>query len=54
MDGMELKLARVKLGLSLWELGKAANVRPERISEMETNKRSVSQAIIDTLEALSK
>ena len=49
MDGLELKLARVRLGLTLWELGKAANVRPERISEMERGQREIDQAVVEAL-----
>ena len=54
MDGMELKIARVRAGLTLYELGKLSDVQPPRISEMETGKRPVSQAIIDALERLKE
>jgi hypothetical protein len=52
MDAMDLKVARVRAGLTLWELGKLADTRPERISEMETGKREIGQAVVDALEQL--
>lgn len=54
MNGLELKLARVRAGLTQWELANLSQVNPARISEMETNKRPVIQAVIDTLERLSR
>ena len=53
MDGMELKVARIRAGLTLYELGKLADVQPPRISEMETGKRPVSQPVVEALERLA-
>lgn len=53
MDGLELKLERVRAGLTLYELGKLAGVHPARISEMERAQRVVSPAVVQALERLS-
>jgi len=50
VDGMDLKLARIRAGLTLWELGRLAGIRPERISEMEHNQREINQTVIKALE----
>ena len=49
MDGMDLKIARIRARLTLWELAKRSGVHPARISEMETGKRPIIQAVVDVL-----
>ena len=49
MDGMDLKIARIRARLTLWELGKLAGLHEARISEMETGKRPIIQAVVDVL-----
>ena len=49
MDGLDLKLKRVQAGLTQYELGKLAGLRAARISEMETGKRPIIQAVVDAL-----
>ena len=49
MDGMDLKIARIRARLTLWELGKLAGLHAARISEMETGKRPIIQAVVDVL-----
>ena len=49
MHGMDLKLARVRAGLTLWELGKLASVHPARISEMERGQRAIAEAVVAAL-----
>ena len=50
MSGLELKILRVRAGLTLWQLGKLAGVHPARISEMETGKRPIAEAVIEVLD----
>ena len=52
MDGLELKLARVRAGLTLWELGKLAGVHPARISEMERDQRAIAEAVVAALDKI--
>ena len=52
MDGMDLKIARLRAKGPQWDLAREANVSPPRLSEMETNTRPVTQAVIDALERL--
>ena len=54
MDGLELKLARVRLGLTQYELGQKLGVHPSRLSEMESGKREVTPAVVEALEQLKK
>ena len=49
MNGMDLKLKRVQACLTQYELGKLAGLRAARISEMETGKRPIIQAVVDVL-----
>ena len=50
MDGMDLKIARIRAHLTLWQLGKLAGVHPARISEMETGKRPIDSVVVDALD----
>ena len=49
MDGMDLKIARIRARLTLWELGKLAGVHPARISEMERGQRPITDVVVDAL-----
>ena len=49
MDGMDLKIARIRAHLTLWQLGKLAGVHPARISEMERGQRLITDAVADAL-----
>ena len=49
MDGLGLKLKRVQAGLTQYELAQRSGVHPARISEMETGKRPIIQAVVDVL-----
>ncbi len=49
MNSLELKIARVRAGLTLWQLGRLAGVHPARISEMERAQRPIADAVIDAL-----
>jgi len=50
MDGMELKLARVRAGLTLWEVGQLVGLHAARISEMERGQRLIADAVIKALD----
>ena len=47
MDGMDLKIARIRAHLTLWQLGKLAGVHPARISEMERGQRPITDVVLD-------
>ena len=49
MYGLDLKLKRVRLGLTLWHLGKLAGLHPARISEMERGQRPITDVVVDAL-----
>ena len=44
-----MKLKRVRVGLTLWQLGKLAGVHPARISEMERGQRPITDVVLDAL-----
>ena len=46
---MDLKIARIRARLTLWELGKLAGFHVARISEMERDRRPVTDAVVDVL-----
>ena len=50
MDGLELKILRVRAGLTLWQLGKLTGVHPARISEMERGQRPMSEVVVQALD----
>ena len=49
MDGMDLKIARIRAHLTLWQLGELADVHPARISEMERGQRPIIDAVVNAL-----
>ena len=49
MNGMDLKLKRVQACLTQYELGKLAGLHAARISEMERDRRPVTDAVVDAL-----
>ena len=49
MDGMDLKIARIRAHLTLWQLGELADVHPARISEMERGQRPITDVVVDAL-----
>ena len=50
MDGLELKLARVRAGLTLWEVGQLVGLHAARISEMERGQRPITDAVVKALD----
>ena len=50
MDGLELKIRRIRAQLTQHELAREAGIHPSRLSEMETGKRPIADAVIDALE----
>ena len=47
MTGLDLKLLRVRAGLTQRALGKLCKVDAARICEMEKDQRQVSQVVVD-------
>jgi len=41
MEGIELKVWRVRAGLTQWDLARELGLHPARISEMEKGRRSI-------------
>ncbi len=52
MDGLELKLRRIRAGLTLYDLGQRSSVHPSRISEMERGQRTIAAAVVAALDGL--
>ena len=49
-----MKAARVRARLTQWQLATMAGVHPSRLSEMETGKKPVTEAVVRALnEALA-
>jgi hypothetical protein len=46
---MDLKIARIRARLTLWELGRLAGLHAARISEMERGQRLITDAVVDAL-----
>ena len=49
MDGLELKIRRIRAGLTQYALAREAGIHPSRLSEMETGKRPIADAVTDAL-----
>ena len=49
MDGLEIKLRRVRAGLTLYALGQLCGVHPSRLSEMERGQRKISEHVLEAL-----
>lgn len=50
MEPLEMKVARVRARLTQWQLATMAGVHPSRLSEMETGKKPVTEAVIRALD----
>ena len=50
MEPREMKLRRIRLGLTQHQLGERTGIHPSRLSEMETGKKKVSDAAALILE----
>ena len=49
MDGLDLRLMRVRAGITQYELAQRSGIHPASISEMERGQRPVSDAVVDAL-----
>jgi len=54
MDPMEFKIARIRAGITQYQIAQEARITPARVSEMETGKRDFSKEVLDALERLSQ
>ena len=52
MNGLELKLARVRLARTQWELAFELEIAAQRLSEMERDQRRVPEAVADRVRKL--
>ena len=52
MESLELKLLRVKAGLTQWDLAQQLRIHPARISEMERGRRAISPDMEQALERI--
>ena len=50
MNGLELKIRRIRAGMTQYDLAQEAGIHPSRLSEMETGKRPVTDAVTDALD----
>ena len=50
--GLELKLKRVRVGLTLWDLSQLCGVSAPRLCEMEKGRRPVSEAVEKVLDQI--
>lgn len=51
-EGTRFRLARVAAGLTLFDVGRAANVSPPRLSEFERGRGGLSADSIDRVRAV--
>ena len=49
MDGLDLRLMRVRAGITQYELAQRSGIHPARISEMERGQRPITEAVVDAL-----
>ena len=54
MDGLDLKLARVRAGLTLWEVGQLVGLHAARISEMERGRRPISETVVNAFNLMAE
>lgn len=50
MDGLQVKIARIRVGLTLWDVGQLVGLHAARISEMERGQRPISDTVVKALE----
>jgi len=50
VDGLELKIRRIRAGLTQYDLAREAGIHPSRLSEMETGKRRITDAVTDAID----
>ena len=49
MDGLDLRLMRVRAGITQYELAQRSGIHPARISEMERGQRPIIDAVVNAL-----
>ena len=50
MDPLELKIRRIRSGMTQYQLAEKAGIHPSRLSEMETGKRPIADPVIEALD----
>jgi transcriptional regulator with XRE-family HTH domain len=51
-EGVQLRLARIAAGLTLFDVGKLADVSPPRLSEFERGRPSLSPEAVERVRAV--
>ena len=49
MDGLDLRIMRVRAGITQYELAQRSGIHPARISETERGQRPITDAVVDAL-----
>ena len=49
MNGLDLRLMRVRAGITQYELAQRSGIHPARISEMERGQRPITDVVVDAL-----
>ena len=52
MTALELKLARTRLGLTQFSIALKLGIHPARVSDLETGKREVPEAVAERVREL--
>ena len=47
MDGLGLRIMRVRAGITRYQLAQRSGVHPARISEMERGQRPITDVVLD-------
>ena len=50
LTSLEMKIRRIRAGLTQYQLAERAGIHPSRLSEMETGKRPIADAVTEALE----
>ena len=49
MDGLDLRIMRVRAGITQYELAQRSGIHPARISETERGQRPITAAVVEAL-----
>jgi|TARA_B100002003_G_C13750579_1_gene373744 transcriptional regulator with XRE-family HTH domain len=50
MELVELRIRRIRAGLTQYRFAEKAGIHPSRLSEMETGKRPIAEAVVKALD----
>ena len=49
MDGLDLRIMRVRAGITRYLLAQRSGIHPARISDMERGQRPITDVVVDAL-----